>query len=396
VRKITLDTERHHKSPKKKRKFLALAALGILVVLILWSNFSSSSSVFNYVFSGGSSIKQTDGRVNILLLGIGGGNHDGADLTDSIIVASYNLKTNEVTMFSVPRDVWLPGIKQKVNAAYEMGKAQGNGLQFAGDKIDDILGIPIHYEVLMDFAGFSKAIDLIGGVDVSVPNTFDDFEYPIDGKENDLCGWKEDVRDLNADQAKALNVPVGKTKLYVDASGKVATDSATLDFGCRYEHIHFDKGVTHMDGTTALKFVRSRHAFGVEGSDFARSKRQQLVIQAFRDKVFSLQTLSNPQKVFSLIGTFGDSFKTNIPSGQYLEFYNLAKKVKKTNSVVLGDLGNGKSVFYNPPLSSDYGGAWVLVPQNNNFDLVAGFVHDTLNPTPTPSGSAKPVSTPIP
>jgi len=135
----------------KKRKRVVWAVLAVVAVFLFYNLFFNSSSVFHYVFSAGSSLKQTDGRVNILLLGYGGGNHDGVLLTDSIIVASINLQTHNVALFSIPRDLWLPGISEKINAAYETGLASNNGLGFAEDKIDDILGIKIHYGVSLDF-----------------------------------------------------------------------------------------------------------------------------------------------------------------------------------------------------------------------------------------------------
>jgi len=331
---------------------LLVVAVGLLG---LWMFSSPSTNVVKKALTGGSQIKQTDGRVNILLLGIGGGAHDGPNLTDSIIIASYDLKSKNVTMFSIPRDLWLDNIHEKVNAAYQIGLSNGQGLSFTEDKIDDILGIPIHYAVVIDFSGFAKAVDLVGGVDVNVPDTFDDYEYPIDGKENDLCGHAlSELPDL-------VNV---------------STISATQAFPCRYEHLHFDEGKQHMDGETALKFVRSRHGTGVEGSDFARSRRQQLVIQSFREKLLSAQTVFNPKKIASLIDAFGKSINTDIPSDQFLELYGLVKSEKTTNNVVLGDLGDGKSLFINPPV--DQYGAWVLIPPNNDFNLVANFVKTTL------------------
>src|SRR5579884_3030834 len=280
-KRIDLDDKVFHRRRRRKKR-KAWKIFGIVVILmvafLVWSTFSSPTSVLHNVIprAAGSDIKQTNDRVNILLLGIGGGTHDGPDLTDSIIVASYDLKTNDVVMFSIPRDLWLPSIQQKINAAYTVGLSKGgDGLGYTENAIGDVMGIPIHYAVVLDFSGFSKAIDLVGGVDVNVPDTFDDYQYPIDGKENDLCGWKEQQMTLTPDQAKQLNVNPGPLKVYIDPTGKVATDSASLDFSCRFEHIHFDKGMTHMDGTTALKFVRSRHALGIEGSDFARSRRQQ-------------------------------------------------------------------------------------------------------------------------
>ena len=110
-----------------------------------------------------------------------------------------------------------------------------------------------------------------------------------------------------------------------------------------------------------------------EGSDFARSRRQQLVIEAFREKALSIPTLANPGKVTELISTFNKSVETDIPLDKFLDFYNLAKSINKTESVVLGDLGDGKSLFYNPP-PSEYGGGWVLVPQGKDFSKIAELV----------------------
>lgn len=151
-----------------------------------------------------------------------------------------------------------------------------------------------------------------------------------------------------------------------------------------------------MDGVTALKFVRSRHALGIEGSDFARSRRQQLVIEGFRAKVFSPQTLLNPAKISGLFDTLGSSIKTDIPKGEFPEIYNMSKNAKKIHSVVLGDLGGGKSILVNPPVG-EYG-AWVLIPPNNNFKLIMNFVKTTLDtdagllsssPSASPSLSTK-------
>ena len=192
----------------------------------LSSFLSSTSSVFKYAFSQSSNIKSTDDRVNVLLLGNAGGTHDGPYLTDSIIVASYNLKTHKVTMVSIPRDLWIEGAKGKVNAIYEIGEAKyGGGLKYTEDKIDDILGIPIHYGVRIDFRGFAKAVDLVGGVDIEVEKTFDDYNYPIEGKENDLCGNLEKEVELKDEEAKNLGLKAGKQKILVDPSGKPATVS---------------------------------------------------------------------------------------------------------------------------------------------------------------------------
>ncbi|KKQ67498.1 MAG: hypothetical protein US86_C0001G0425 [Candidatus Daviesbacteria bacterium GW2011_GWA2_38_24] len=374
IRKLEIENLR---GSKVRRGPLIVLSIGLIFIFVLtFLTFFSKTSVVkdvltNNVFSSGPNINSTDGRVNILLLGNAGGKHDGAELTDSIIIASIDLKTKNAVLFSIPRDVWLESINHKINAAYEIGIRSGEGLNFVKDKIDDLLGIPIHYAVRIDFTGFAKAVDLIGGIEVDVPKTFDDYNYPIEGKENDLCGLTEKEMDINDETAKLLNLTLGKHKVLVDREDRIATNSSF--FWCRYERIHFNKGSTNLDGITALKFVRSRMGTNGEGSDFARSRRQQLVIEAFREKALSIPTLANPGKVTELISTFNKSVETDIPLDKFLDFYNLAKSINKTESVVLGDLGDGKSLFYNPP-PSEYGGGWVLVPQGKDFSKIAELV----------------------
>ncbi len=388
--KSPLDSKR--KPEKRKKSWWILGVAVLLIGLFIWfMSQSSGSAVFQYAMSaaGGPTIKSTDDRVNVLLLGLAGGKHDGAMLTDSIIVASYHMKSNKVTMISVPRDLWMDGIKEKVNAAYEVGEERPEGgLAFASDKIDDVIGIPIHYAVRIDFAGFAKAIDLVEGVDVDVPKTFDDFNYPITGKEDDLCGLTEKEVEISTEQAESLKMKPGKQKVLVDASDKIATQSS--DFACRFEHLHFNKGINHMDGETALKFVRSRMGTNGEGSDFARSRRQQLVIQAFRDKALSLSTLFNPSKISGLLNTFGQSVDTNIPKDDYLEFYNIAKNIKGISTIVLGDIGNGKSVLVVGDVSKY--GRFVMVPPNDDYLPLQQYVKmklDEDSQEATPSAQTK-------
>ncbi len=367
------------RSQSKKSWLFICISLVIIIGLFVWfMNNSTGKQVFEFALSAasGPSIKSTDDRVNILLLGLAGGKHDGATLTDSIIIASYSLKSHKVTMISVPRDLWLDGISEKVNAAYQEGEERPEGgLAFASDKIDDIIGIPIHYAVRIDFAGFAKAVDLVGGIDVEVPKTFDDFNYPITGKEEDLCGLVEKEMDITEEQAKILKLKPGKQNLLVDSTDKIASQAA--DFACRFEHLHFNKGVTHMDGETALKFVRSRMGTNGEGSDFARSRRQQLVIQAFREKALSLDTLFNPSKIGGLLNTFGESVDTNIPKSDYLDFYDIAKNVKGVDTIVLGDLGDGKSVLVVGDVSKY--GRFVMVPPQNDYAPLQQYVKAKLD-----------------
>lgn len=358
------------------RKFLPIGVvIGILLSIALFlSAKSSSDSVINYIFSG-IGLKSNDGMVNVLLLGTAGGSHDGPNLTDTIMVASYNIKTNKLFLISIPRDLWLPSLKSKANSVYQLGLNQNSGLNFTKTIMGNIVGLPLRYALRVDFQGFISAIDAIGGVDVAVTNTFDDLNFPVAGKENDLCGYTEKEMDFSTEDAAKLNIPPGKRKVFISLEGQIATDSAQEDqgakyFTCRYEHIHFDKGLTHMDGETALKFVRSRHGTNGESSDFARSKRQEAVINAIREKVLSFETLTNPQKLSDLVKALGKSIDTDISIKDALEFYKLFKKLDSTKTLVLDD-----SLLYHPS-AVDYGGAYVLVSQDDDFSTIQGYIKD--------------------
>ncbi len=388
-------SSRRRKKINKKAKLILFFIIGIVVLSFIWSFFRSSSSVFNYSVGGvfqQDPFSGTDGRLNVLLLGNAGGKHDGAELTDSIIVASYHLKSGQVTLISIPRDLWVDSTKSKINAVYEYGelpKNGGDGIKFAKENIDNVVGLPIHYTIRLDFNGFARAIDHVGGVDIDVPKSFEDFRYPIEGKENDLCGFKEKDVELPPEEvlklssASAYLKPLPKKEnepqkfqVLVDGSDKIASGAA--DFACRYEHLKFTKGSTHLDGETALKFVRSRMGTNGEGSDFARSRRQQLVIQSFREKALSIKTLTNPKTIVELVATLGQSIETDIPLDKYLDFYNLAKKVAGVKSIVLGDLGGGKSIL-SVPNAADYGGAFVLTPPNDDFGPVKEYIKKSLD-----------------
>jgi len=303
-------------------------------------------------------------RLNILLLGIGGGNHEGPKLTDSIIVASLNLDNSKLNLISLPRDMWSFELEDRINSAYTKGedRKSGGGLILAKSVISEIVGQPINYAVVIDFNGFIKAVDIVGGLEIDVDRTFDDYQYPITGNENELCGRSEE-----------------------EVEAFTATNSAEKElvefFPCRYEHLHFDKGVQYMDGITALKFVRSRHADGEEGTDFARSKRQEKVINAFINKIFSLNFISNPTKIFDLYNTLQDSIDTDIPENEFDDFIKLASKFRNSelDSVVI-DNGNRKEkrggLLTNPPISEKFSYKWTLVPRigENNFSEIHEYV----------------------
>lgn len=378
----------------KKAKNIFKKLIPLLIIISVLTAFAfflvTRSGTGSYVYSiiSGTSLKSVDGRVNVLLLGIAGGTHDGANLTDTIMVASYDLKSKQVYLISIPRDLWLPSLQSKANAAYEIGLNQDNGLGLAKTVMGNILGIPVNYALRLDFRGFVQAVDTLGGLDIFVDNIFDDYNYPIEGKESDLCGYQEKEIDFSEDQAKLLNIEPGKKKVFIAPDGSVATDSAKEDagakyFACRYEYLHFDKGINHMDGIIALKFVRSRHGTNGEASDFARSKRQEKVIEAVKGKLLSLDTLSNPTKISELLKTFGRSIDTDISIKDGIEFYQLFSKLDKIHTFVLDDsqknnLPNGRTSLLVHPAPGSYGGTYVLVSQDDDFAIVQEYVKKIL------------------
>jgi LCP family protein required for cell wall assembly len=368
-----------YRTQRKYLLYIILAGFGVFFLVRVLPAFGTYSSVvFQMLLNREIALKKTQDRVNILLLGIGGGTHEGPNLTDTIIFASIDPKMQQITLVSIPRDLWIPELQAKINTAYAIGKEKrkDGGLTLAKAVVKNVLGQPIDYAIRIDFNGFVKAIDMLGGLEINVDRVLDDYAYPIAGKEDDTCGHtEEDIADL---------------------SMQIATQSATEfeAFPCRFEHIYFAVGQQHMDGQTALKFVRSRHALGIEGSDFARSKRQEKVISAFKDKVFSVGTILNPVKLVSLYEIFKDSIDTDIRQEEYDDFIKLAQKMKEAKIVSVAlDFGDPKSkregLLVNPPMSNEFKGQWVIIPKegNGNYQRIQQYVSCSINSSclsPTP------------
>lgn len=358
----------------RKKIFIFIASILLLFVLIkvIVSISSFFPTAAHVVFHPGAVLQETNGRTNVLLLGIGGGTHDGPDLTDTIIFASINWKANTVTLVSIPRDLWVPDLMtdsglKKINEAYATGEGNDKhkGLIYAKAAVQEVVGQPIHYAIRLDFQGFVDAINEIGGVDVQVAHTLDDYNYPISGKEDDTCGHTpEELQAFNASES---------------ASATPDLDTFTF-FPCRFKHLHFNPGLTHMNGETALEFARSRHAAGSEGSDFARSARQQLIIEAVRNKLIS-SAFFDPGKLVGLYNIIKGSIDTDISDSDLGLFIGkaVALKTAKIASQVIdyGDYANGRpGLLQIAPVSATYDYASVLIPRtgNGNFTEIQQYV----------------------
>ena len=283
-------------------------------------------------------LRSTRSRTNILLLGMGGAAHEGAQLTDSIIVVSLDLASVDAVLLSIPRDIWIDSLQTKINATYYYGEQQQErgGLLLTKAAVEEVIGQPIHYAVAIDFEGFQRAIDLVEGVEIDVPQSFDDEKYPIPGME----------------QAEPEEL--------------------------RYEHLHFDAGLQKMNGEKALKYVRSRNAEGEQGTDFARARRQQQVLVAFKNKLLSLDTILSPTKLKELVQTFTVSVHTDMNEAEYLSLAKLAIQTKKENlredTLSTQDEETGKEGLLIHPSPAAYDGQWVLIGKDDSWDEVKRYV----------------------
>ncbi|MFA5070485.1 MAG: LCP family protein [Patescibacteria group bacterium] len=263
-------------------------------------------------------------RINILLMGIGGTGHEGALLTDTLILVSFKPSTNQVAFLSVPRDLAVdfpaPYYSRKINNGLFFGQEMnyaGGGEALMVKTVSDVTGLEIQYYGRVDFSGFEQLIDGLGGVRINVEKSFSDATYPTD------------------------------------------------NYG--YQTVSFKAGDQLMDGATALKYVRSRHGNNGEGSDFARAARQQKVLLALKDKITSFSTLINPSKISEILNTLGTHTKTNMEVWEMLRFYTLAQNIGKDNIInyVIDNSENGllKNI-------TGENGAYLLIPKAGDFSEV--------------------------
>ncbi len=288
-------------------------------------------------------------RINILLLGVGGKNHDGGQLSDTIMIASIKPSTKQIALFSIPRDLAIPlenlGWRKinNVNALAE-GKEPGSGGVATSQAISHLLDSPIDYYLRVDFDGFEKIIDEVGGINVYVDNTLDDYSYPIRGQEDNL------------------------------------------DYYSRFEHLHVDAGWQHMNGDLALKFARSRHGAGAEGTDFARARRQQKIIEAVRDKVLSADTLLNPKKVSTILDQLNNNISTNLKIWEMIKLFGLVKNVDKEH-IINRVLDNSASGLLVDGVGDN--GAYILSPRSGDFSEITYLFANLFGDPPTPTKNKK-------
>lgn len=349
------DTPSENRAKKGRKLFNYLGVVIILIIIftgrVIVSG-SGSDSWFNTGIFGKiahittSSNRELIGedldRVNILLIGMGSKNHDGGYLADTIMLISLKPSTKQVSMISIPRDMTVPvesGAWRKVNSINATAEARekDSGGAAMTSALSEILGTPIHYYIRADFQGFINIVDEMGGVTVNVENTLDDYAYPIMGAEDNP------------------------------------------DYYSRYQHLHVDTGLQKMDGSLALKFARSRHGFGKEGSDFARAKRQQLILQAVKDKLLSSNTLLKPAMIIKISSQLKEHVDTNISVTDMIALWDDYKNINKTNII--------NKVFDNGPdglliNTTGVDGAYLLMPRTGNYNEIKAAVQNIFGAAP--------------
>ncbi len=293
----------------------------------------------DFIFKNTSSISQVAGRTNILILGKGGAEHEAPDLTDTMIFASLSQSKKNLTLVSLSRDIWVPDLRAKLNSVYYWGnqKKLGGGLILAKSTVEEIVGQPISYAVVVDFSGFRKLIDDMGGVSVNVLHSFTDEKFPIAGREADLCGGD-------------------KTLV------------------CRYETISFREGRQFVNGETALKFVRSRNAKGDEGTDFARAGRQQQVLSAIKQKVLSKDVLLHPKVLINLWNDVWAMIETDIPENAIPVLARIGlDSINNFSTNVLPE-----DLLINPPTQPKYDNLYVFISKNGDWKKVQEFIKNKI------------------
>jgi LCP family protein required for cell wall assembly len=284
-------------------------------------------SLHNFFFSNSAPALegQAQNRINLLLLGVGGPGHDGSYLSDTNIIMSIKPSSGEVAMISIPRDLMVKSDVygyQKINAisSYSELRNPGQGGELTRQFFQKQFNIEIPYFVRIDFQAFKDIIDAVGGVEVDVPVSFTDYRYPGPNYS--------------------------------------------------YQTVSFSKGSTTLNGEQALIYSRSRHGNNGEGSDFARSRRQQQVMLALKQKLLSAGTLANPLVLKDIYDSLSTHVTTNLTLNEIGYLANLSQHITKERikNVVIDDTKHGLI----SPLSNQLGD--VLVPKSGNFDQINSFI----------------------
>jgi len=256
-------------------------------------------------------------RLNVLLLGLRGvDDPNGGLLTDTIMVASFKPKTNEVSLISVPRDLYvsIPGgnTKGKINEVYSHGLKNGNwqgGLAYSKQEIEEVTGLDIHYVVSVDFTAFKEIINTLGGVTIYLDKPFVESVPFAEGY---------------------ISVPAGKNTL---------------------------------SGEKALLYSRARYS----SSDFDRARRQQQILVAMKDQALNLGILSNPVKLVSIMDSLGNHVRTDAELWEIKELAEMGRSANTSDIKRKVFDTTEEGMLYQ---SHTAAGSYILLPVGGNYDKI--------------------------
>jgi polyisoprenyl-teichoic acid--peptidoglycan teichoic acid transferase len=321
----------------KFRIFVAVIYLFILLIITLWTLSIQVGKLtkefeleYSDIFASVDREIIKKGYIDVLILGIGGGQHEGPNLTDSIILARYYLHENRVNTVSLPRDLWHDSIKDKINSiyAYSFDKNRAD-ISWTSDMFYELIGIRMDTVIVIDFQTFERVIDTIGGITINLDKSFVDNHFPRYGMENSDC------------------VPFDP------------------NYNCRYTTLSFPKGRYEIKGRSALSFVRSRYADGGAGSDFSRSQRQQIVITSIKDKLIELVKDRELTKITNVLSAINRDIKRDRSNDYYLTI--IRNMLLNSQKLQIKPRTLGMENFYVPSFDL-YDGRYVLLPEDDDYE----------------------------
>ncbi len=277
--------------------------------------------------SGSQVLNNGQETVNFLLIG-SDRRPGGSFRTDTMVIAILRPNEGQVSLISIPRDLWvsIPGWEnQRINTAYQHGVSvdyPGGGAELLKETIQYNLGIRIDHTAMVEFDGFRKIIDTLGGVDVPVSCAYTD--------------WK--IIDPNLDPQNENN-----WFLYTQ-----------------------EPGLIHMDGDLALWYARSRQ----KSNDFDRGRRQQEVLRSLFSQALQAGTLG---RLPELYGNLKDTVETDLGLVDLLRLSLYAPKLSSADI---------RSYYIRPPYVNSWitdGGAYVLLP---NEDALQQMLTQALSASP--------------
>jgi len=300
----------HHPRLKTITKRTA-AVLGVLILLtggwMGWKIFRDTNKVFGsdsnlLGFLSAAPLKcESTGRCNIILAGNSADDpgHDGANLTDSIMIVSIDFKNHSEFMLSVPRDLYvnIPGNGYaKINEAYVDGHAQNfseagyakGGMGLLEKTVSQDFGIPISYYALIDYSALKDAVNAVGGIRVNI----------------------------QSDDPRGLYDP-------------------SIDWSTHGPLVKLTNGWHTLDGEQALDLARARGdaygSYGFAASDFTRTQDQRMMMLALKQKVMTSSVLANPIKLGELFDAFGSNVHTDLSTGNIRRLYDVSKQINSAD-----------------------------------------------------------------